>query len=238
MSGLHTLQGYFDAELVAARVAASKMGFYKTERGDELTGYEDDHGNNLLMDVEPEAFEMLPPGVSVEQFSPTHPTTQFADFVKSNLRSIASGLGISYNSLAGDLESVNYSSLRQAALEEREEWSKLQQWFIDGVCLPVFESWLEEVLLNGSIGLPAARLGKFNAPHFRPRRWGWVDPQKDLAAQVMALENGLKSRRQIIRDSGGSIEEVVQNMVADKQLFDANGLAKQKSRPTKGGSEE
>ena len=123
-------------------------------------------------------------------------------------------------------------------LEEREEWSKLQQWFIDGVCLPVFESWLEEVLLNGSIGLPAARLGKLNAPHFRPRRWGWVDPQKDLAAQVMALENGLKSRRQIIRDSGGSIEEVVQNMVADKQLFDANGLAKQKSRPTKGGSEE
>lgn len=224
MARLHQLDGYMEAEVVAARIGSCKMGFYTSQRGDELAGYEDGNGNNLLMDVEPGAFEQLPAGVDFKAFDPQHPVTAFDSFVKANLRGVASGMGISYNNLAGDLESVNYSSLRQAALDERDQFQKVQSWFIDHVCTPVFEAWLETVLLNGSIGLPAARFSKFNAPEFRPRKWSWVDPQKDINAQVTALENGLKSRRQIIRESGGSIEEVAESLAADAALFDSYGL--------------
>jgi lambda family phage portal protein len=224
MARLHQLDGYMEAEVVAARIASCKMGFYTQQRGDELTGYEDAEGNNLLMDVEPGAFEQLPAGVDFKSFDPQHPVSAFDSFVKANLRGVASGMGISYNNLAGDLESVNYSSLRQAALDERDQFQKIQAWFVDHVSVPVFESWLESVLLNGSIGLPAARFAKFNAPEFRPRRWSWVDPLKDINAARIALENGLKSRRQVIRENGGSVEDVVESLAADKKLYEDAGL--------------
>ena len=86
----------------------------------------------------------------------------FDSFVKANLRGVASGMGISYNNLADDLESVNYSSLRQAALDERDQFQR----FGLGSSITFrfgFRMWLESVLLNGSIGLPAARFAKFNA---------------------------------------------------------------------------
>ena len=42
--------------------------------------------------------------------------TAFADFHASVLRSVASGLGISYVTLANNLEGVSYSSIRQASI--------------------------------------------------------------------------------------------------------------------------
>ena len=231
MSKLHQLDGYLEAEVVAARISSCKMGFYTQQRGDELTGYEED-GTPLMLDMEPGAFERLPSGTDFKAFDPQHPVTAFDSFVKANLRGVASGMGVSYNNLAGDLESVNYSSLRQAALDERDQFMKLQGWFVDHVCLPVFEAWLETTLLNGTLGLPAQRFSKFNAPEFRPRRWSWVDPQKDINAQVTALENGLKSRRQIVREAGGSIEEVADSLAADQQLFEDKGIVTGSSQLT------
>ena len=47
--------------MVAARISSCKMGFYTQQRGDELTGYEED-GTPLMLDMEPGAFERLPSG--------------------------------------------------------------------------------------------------------------------------------------------------------------------------------
>ena len=223
MARLHQLDGYMEAEVIAARIGSCKMGFYTQNGPDKLPGESDGDGN-LITEVEPGMFEKLPNGVDFKSFDPQHPTTAFEGFVKACLRGVASGMGISYNSLAGDLESVNYSSLRQAALEERDNFMRLQAWFIDHVCVPVFEAWLEQVLLNESLGLPAARFRKFNEPEFKPRRWGWVDPLKDINAQVIALQNGLKSRRQIIQEQGGSIDETALAIALDAKLFDEHGI--------------
>ena len=72
--------------------------------------------------------------------------------------------------------------------------------------------------------MPAAKLAKWNQPEWKPRRWDWVDPLKDLQASVLAVEKGFKSRRSIISEGGGDIEDTFQDINADEELADEYGL--------------
>ena len=88
------------------------------------------------------------------------------------------------------------------------------------------EGWLETNILNGTLNLPAAKLEKFNAPDWKPRRWAWVDPEKDINAQIKAVENHFKSKRQVIAESGGDIEDVYKDIKRDEELAEDVGLEK------------
>lgn len=246
--GLHMLNKYQEAEVIAARSAAAKMGFLVTQPNSgpapSYTGPTDGSGNRY-MEAEPGAIEVLPSGLDFKQWDPAHPTTAYKDFVKAVLRGISAGVGVSYTSLANDLEGVNYSSIRAGLLEEREEWKAVQGWFIESFVRPVFEEWLLLALLkgavkDGSLVLPAAKFDKFNSPEFKPRRWAWVDPLKDLQADVLAVEKGFSSRRAIIAEQGGDIEDVFADQEADADLAEEHDLEfsddsqaanKQPSRP-------
>ena len=146
-------------------------------------------------------------GTSFQSWNPDHPTGNYAGFVKSCLRGIAAGLGVSYNMIANDLEGVNYSSIRAGLLDEREYYKAVQRWYIDSLIAPVFSGWLETNILNGTINLPSAKMSKFNSPgvaHWMPRRWAWVDPLKDQQASVLAVENQFKSKRQVVAEMGST----------------------------------
>ena len=94
MPRLRMLGAYEEAELVAARVGASKMGFFVSPDGSGYVGADDGFGNKV-MEADPGTFEQLPSGMDVKLFDPKHPNSSFADFEKSILRGIASGLDIS-----------------------------------------------------------------------------------------------------------------------------------------------
>jgi len=224
MKGLRMLDGYSEAELIAARTAASKMGFFTRTTPEGYQGPEDGEGN-LRMDASPGVIEELPPGVSFQEWDPKHPNQAFGDFIKSRLRGVATSLGVSYNTFASDLEGVNFSSIRAGLLEEREVWKALQRWMIEHFCEPVFEAWLELELMSGRIPLPASKLWKFNAPEFRGRRWQWVDPKKDVEANILAIRAGLASQRDVISENGGDRHDVFTAQASDKEEADALGLS-------------
>jgi lambda family phage portal protein len=225
MTRLQQLAGYEEAEVVAARVSSCKMGWLLKENSEGYTGEEDPADLNVLMEAEPGTIEELPSGMKFQEWNPSHPTTAYKDFVKTCLRGISAGLGVSYNMLANDLEGVNYSSIRAGVLEEREHFKKVQQWFTDSFVSPVFESWLESSILANHFPFNINRFDKMNAPQWKPRRWAWVDPLKDLQANVQAVEAGLKSRRSIVAESGGDVEDVFDQIAMDKQLAEEKGLA-------------
>lgn len=225
MKGLRMLDGYSEAELVAARTAASKMGFFVRAAGEGYEGPKDDAGN-LRMDASPGAIDELPEGVTFQSWDPAHPNQAFGDFIKSRLRGVASSLGVSYNTLTSDLEGVNYSSIRAGLLEEREVWKALQRWMIEHFCEPVFEAWLELELLAGRMGtLPFSKFWKFNAPEFRGRRWPWVDPKKDAEAAILRIRAGLTSQRDEIAEGGGDRNDVFTAQKSDKDEAKALGLS-------------
>jgi len=224
MLRLKHLDEYEEAEIVAARVAASKMGFFTTPGGDQYTGDDVDDKGNFLRDVEPGGFEELPAGFDVKTVDWDHPNQSFGSFVKSTLRGISVGLGVSYNSLASDLESTSYSSLRQGALEDRDAYKLLQNWFISSFITPLFEKWLVIVLVAGETKLPFSKLEKFKNVTWYPKRWQWIDPQKDMTANVLGIKSVLKTRTDVLADQGLDFEEVCIQLKKEKELLEEYGI--------------
>jgi lambda family phage portal protein len=231
------LQGYEEAALVAARVGASKMGVFTTGAdgdGNPLNDVADEQADGgLHMSAEPGEFIDLRghPGTTLESWNPEYPRGEFGSFVQQCLRGIAAGLDVDYATLANDLTSVNYSSIRAGTIETRETWIMLQEWLIDSFLLPLYRQWLASALPMGSITfdsgsrLPAERLEKFaDAGLFVGRRWPWVDPLKDAQASKELISAGLSSRTEIAASQGRDFADIVDELAAEREMLEAAGL--------------
>ncbi|AXF38218.1 putative portal protein [Ralstonia phage phiRSP] len=225
---LHHLQGYEDAAVQNARASASKMGFIEYESG---FGPECDDGTSAAatIDAAPLSFHELPMGAKLAEWNPQYPSGEFAVFNKAMLRGAAAGFGVLYNNLAGDLEGVNFSSIRQGTLDEREHWKELQQWLIETLVAPVYEEWLKFSLLAGAIKskgrpLPADKLAAYRKVDWQGRRWAWIDPRADNDGNISAMRAGLKSPSQIIRESGRDPEDVFREFADDLQAMRDAGI--------------
>lgn len=222
---LHMLGAYEETELVAARVASSKMGFFTQGAPEDFTAGAEDAEGRQQYEVEPGLIDTLPPGVGFEPWDPQHPVTSFDTFVKALLRGIATGLGVSYNSLAADLEGVNYSSLRQGALAERDVWQALQTFQIEHLMAPVYERWLVWAITTRALPVPAARLEKFSAVDWQPRGWQWVDPLKEVQAHREAVDLRIASRTEIAASRGRSIDDIFAEHAAEQEQAAAAGVS-------------
>lgn len=225
MTQIKMLNAHREAELVASRMAASKMGFFISDNGEDAPADDYENGTVPLIDAEPGTFHQLPAGVDFKPFDPSHPATAFADFQKGILRGIASGLGVSYASLSNDLEGTSYSSIRQGALEERDAYRDEQQFFREHFILPAYAVWLNYVMDFGLIPIPATKFDKFfMASTFRARGWQWVDPQKEVNAAVIAMHNGIMSMQDVSAQYGRDVEETFSQWQRDKEIAQSFGL--------------
>jgi len=238
MAHLHHLEKYEEAELVAARVGAAKMWFYvrPSDVFADIPGDAKDSDGTLLKDAEPGTGEQLPPGYDVRTFEPEHPNATFPDFVKSNLRGAAAGLGVSYNSLANDLESVNYSSYRAGSLEERDGWRTLQGWFVRSFCEPVFKEWLYWSMVKGAISLPVRKYEQFMAPTWRPRGWDWIDPEKDIEAARLAILSGFDTKTKIVAMRGEEFEDILEQRKEEAELEAEYGVETKLEKESQAGA--
>lgn len=226
LNRLKMLDGYEQAELVAARVAASKMGFFTSPHGDGFVGEDTENDYTPIMSAEPGTFEQLPDGMGFQSFDPQHPTSGFDAFHKAVLRGVASGLGVSYVSLANNLEGVNYSSIRQGTLEERDNYRILQQFMIEHFIEPVFRRWLlQNMSFKSDFLLGDNKFDQFaDSAIFVPRSWGWIDPVKEVKANVDGLQAGVVTMQDVQANYGRDVEELFEQHQREEQLADQFGV--------------
>jgi len=234
MLRLNNLGGYEEAAVIAARVGASKMGFFTTPDGQgEVVSTGTDDGTadgGLTMDADPGVFQSLPEGVKFEAFDPDYPAAMYADFVKANLRGIASGLGVAYHALANDLEGVSFSSIRSGTLEERDAWMLIQEWFAVSFMDRVHAEFMQAALAFGQItmpngsALPLAKMDKFTPHIWQPRRWEWVDPRADIEADITAINAGLKSPQSVAAKLGVDYEDLLEEIKAATEMRERLGV--------------
>jgi capsid protein len=224
------LDKYEEAEVVAARVSACKLGFFTSStnaEGGEGMGDRPDPTKEATMDAEPGSFTGLKWGIDFKEWNPEHPNGNFDLFRKGMLRAWCAGMpGANYNIIANDLEGVNYSSGRLGMLDERELWKLIQKFDIEIAERPIFEAWLEMALMTGAIPLPLAKFDKFNRPIFRGRRWAWVDPLKEVEGSALQVANNFTSRTRVIEDSDvdADFEQIAFELAEEKMLLDELGL--------------
>lgn len=219
---LHQLNAFEEAAIIAARVGASKMGFYKnTGDGASFVPQDSDmdSAGNFTQSAEPGEFGQLPAGWEFQSFDPAYPDAQVAPFMKSCLRGIASGFGVSYHSLGNDLEAVNFSSARAGLLEERDNWQLIQQFLIEHLHVPLYRRWVRMAGLTNRLSLQGS-VEKYFDVSWQAKRWAWVDPLKDAQANIEAIKWGLKSRTQVVNETGGDLEDIFNQLKSEEDMAD------------------
>jgi lambda family phage portal protein len=217
------LDGYMEAELVAARVGAASMGAIVNKDPNAVTAFTapEDPGSasgepvQRSFDAEPGTFKELLPGQELQMFDPKHPTTAFPDFTKAILRKVGRGLGVGYTTLTGDLEATNYSSGRIGLMSERDHWRSLQRWFSKQFHRPVYREWLKSALLNRQVAVDGYLAAAYRTVAWKPRGWQWVDPVNDLVAKGLAIALGLDSRMRVCAEQGLDFEDVIDEIAEE-----------------------
>jgi lambda family phage portal protein len=224
MTRLRHLGQYEEAELIASRISAMKMGFITSKTGDEYSGVVGRDGK-VEVTLEPGNFEQLPEGMNITQFDPQHPNASFGEFVKAMLRGMAAGVGVSYASLAEDLREVNFSSIRQGVLSERDTYRGLQTFMIEHFCRPVFSEWLGMALLAKQIpGLTSVDPADYDETEWMPRGWEWVDPLKDANSNVIQIGAGFSTLSSVCAQRGLDWRDVLRQRKKEQDTITKLGV--------------
>lgn len=230
---LNDMDGYSEAEIIAARGAASYMGIIETpETSPNIMGGEAQEDGSTEVEMTPGMQMRLRPGEKYDFVNPGRPNANVDPFMRLMLREVAAGSGVSYESLSRDYSQSNYSSSRLALLDDRDLWRMLQQWFIRSFCIPIHSEWLQQAVLSRairsiSVDEYAANPRKFEAVIWKPRGWSWVDPPKEVAAYKEAVNAGFTTVTDVIAQTGGGqdIEDVLNtrrrelDMMKEKDLI-------------------
>jgi lambda family phage portal protein len=217
MLTLNQLDGFDEAELVGQRIAASNMAFISppTDEGGSSLGKVTKPIEN---EVAPGQILELPAGFTVHEFTPKQPTD--VSFPKRMLRKVASSFGINYNTMTSDLEGVNFSSIRAGTVEEREVWKLYQEFMAQHFYQDIYEVWL---MFNSNL-VPTTKLDQVMYPIWRARGFEWVDPSKDINADIAAVNRGFKTMTEVLGERGLDFEETMAQHAAEKKLIEKLGL--------------
>jgi lambda family phage portal protein len=224
---LAMMDQYDDAELERKRVAALFGGFVtrdlpSTDDGSPLEGILDlaDGDNGGREGLEPGLFVDLEPGEDVKFSEPADVGGNYDVFQYRSLTAIAAGFGVPYSSMTGDLRQTSYSSIRAGLVEFRRRVTAMQKHvMIFQFCKPVWRLWINDAAIAGAIPVSPAQLlseRKLARCDWVPPRWEWVDPLKDIKAEMLAVESGFKSRSDVVIATGADPVEVDRRIARDR----------------------
>lgn len=204
---LNSLEEYKRAQISAAIINSAFFGVYQqmsstSDSYDDYSEEEVDKNGDIATELQSNAIRWCPSGYKYQQVSVNHPNPNVPTFFKGMLKNIASALGLSYNKLASDYQSVNYSSLRQANLEDEVFIKNLQGFIISNWKDIEFAEWLKNLLATDITDLPYTKLDKFMEHVFTARNFEYLDPSKELQAVEKRLQLGLSSPIEEIHNMG------------------------------------
>jgi lambda family phage portal protein len=227
MTKMRTLERYEEATAIGNRLAAAKMGYLEsTPDAQPYEGQGQTKTGETVEEIVPGLVIDLPPGKSFKPFDPKNGPQTYGDFKKGILRSIASGLGIMYNTLASDLEGISYSSARFGRDIEIETWRGLQTFYADHCLQDVFAAWLPYGILTGQINgaLMSQKTLIVKNTRWAGRGWPFVDPVKETQSALNAIDGGLTTRRRELEQQGLELEDVYDEIAEEKELQEEKGL--------------
>ena len=200
----------------------------KTAPEEQLMGeIEATDDSGATVSLEPGTLQVLLPGEDVKFSSPADVGGGYEAFQYRTLLSVSASVGLPYHLVTGDVRQANYSSLRAELVEFRRRVEQLQHGVIaHQLCRPVWARWLETAVLSGALDLPdfARSPARYRPVNWIPPRWDWVDPLKDIQAQVLAMEAGIISRRKVVEATGYDVEEIDRENAADAKRVGDMGL--------------
>ncbi|MWP39392.1 phage portal protein [Rhodobacter sphaeroides] len=219
---LFLLDQYDDAELDRKKVAAMYAMFI-TSNDPDAAPLEGELGDQ----VAPGQIVRLDPGEDMKVADPADSGATYEPFQYRTLLQVSAALGIPYAHLSQDMVKANYSNARTALMEFRRRVEAFQHSvLVYQLCRPVWARFTDLAVLTGAVRLPGyeRRRREYLACEWLPPKWQWVDPLKDIRAEIEEIGAGLKSRSQAIGERGYDAEEVDRQIAADRKREGRLGL--------------
>jgi len=207
---LHDFDGYEDAVLLRAKMAACKVDYVIAPESITQSWSVTDR-------QEPGATEIVPYGTEVKS-TPAPDSGDYVPFAKQRLRRIAAGLGLSYEALTGDLSETNFSSGRMGWLEmqrtiEHSRWHVHIPQFCDGIA-----AWWAERAVQAGID------ARETTWRWTPPRREVVDPSREYPAMRDAMRAGIFALPEVHRSLGYETADVLAEIDATNKELDRLGI--------------
>ena len=204
-----------DALLARANVAALFGGFISDPEG--TSGFGDGKIDPQQLSLEPGVMRVLPASATVT-FPSMPDAADMPDVLRHLLRSIASGVGLPFELLSGDLSQVNYSSAKLGLESFKRRVTAIRSSILTARVLnPIWQRFVTLEILSGRIY--AADFERNPDPYFAmTAMWpGFapLDPYREAEADVTLMQNGLRSRAEIIASRGRDVADVDAEIAAD-----------------------
>lgn len=214
---------YEEGVIQSARFAACSFGTLENSQeidAAQFTGEDGETGQQILpdIDVSPASITGLPPGWHLNMTDPKQPTQNHAAFMKTIYMGLAAALDIPYFYLAGDMEAVNFSSSRVGLDDARDIWKGLQDVVAENFCRRVFHTWVRLALLNKQIKMSMKDFAEIQNPKWQARGWNYIDPTKDINADIMALANNANSLTRVLGEKGIDPIDLFEEIQAEREL--------------------
>jgi len=217
-----------DAMILKAKLGAALAGFVYTADG-TTAGMDETRVDGGIFEggIEPLTVKVLDPGQQITFSEPARIGPEVVDFLSVTTKEIAAGLGVPASLISGDYGDANYSSLRAEKVAFQRRAETLQHHvFAYQLCRPVWRRFITTEILTGRLPAPGFER---DPERYLGARWitprdTWVDPQKDVEAEIAAIDAGLLSRRQAVEARGISVEELDAEIAADREREAALGL--------------
>ena len=228
---LKDTQDYLDAETLTARIAACFSVFVTTQTGaPNMPGRvgvnRGDPEGKRLKSIRPGMVNYLAPGESIETANPSRGLANARDYVAIQERLAGAGLGLSYELMSRDFNTSSFSSARQGMLEDRKTFEPIQNFMAAHLCDPIYREWMDLCVMAGSLDIPdyfEHRAAYQNVEWVTPG-WSWIDPAKEVQADIAAIQNGGKTLAQWCAERGYDWREQLEQMALEKETAEAMGL--------------
>lgn len=171
-----------------------------------------------LGDLPSGAMTQLPTGSQVSIIEP-HVAAGYTDYVKQQLHIIASGIGVPYEMMVGDMLEVNFSSARVRRLDFRRTVEQMQTLLLyPKLLVPLWESFIDAGVLGGQLQT------RDYAMDYSVPKWDYVNPEQDVKADIAEISVGLSSISEKLRQRGYRPEDVFAEIQKDFDRLKALGV--------------
>ena len=166
--------------------------------------------------IEPGAILNRPAGSTITVVDPPA-VREYADYTKTVLHAIAAGIGVTYEDLTGNYESLPFSAARMSRIRH---WARVEDWryrmLIPQFLNPVWQWAMEAAAV---VGIPAV-----DNVMWTPPGMPMIEPDKEGLAAQRNIRTGIQSLFDVIRERGYDPETYLEEVAAGFRKLDELGL--------------
>lgn len=153
----------------------------------------------------------------------------YMPIVKLLLREAAVALGVSYYSIARDIEDMNFAGSRAIIIDERRHFTSQIKWFSKEFCQPHYNDFVQWCALTGKVrGLTIDRFSRdpkrYTNCFWVPVPWDWVDPVKDVDALIKLKDQGWMTDEMYLQARGVGVKDLYEQLKKEDDMKKEIGI--------------